>query len=126
MEDLFSIRDLLLGGLVTLPVLLAFNWIKNMLDRRAMRKDMARLLYNELRANRDEIIECKKTGIPRRASAINGVYNGLISSGNIKYLRERQIALYRLYVSMARNDASAIDLISGQMKELQTIFKRIE
>lgn len=116
-------RDLLLGGLVTLPVLLAFNQIKNMLDKRAMRKDMARLLYNELRANRDEIIECKRTGVPRRASVINSVYNGLMASGNMKYLKEHQITLYRLYVSMTRNDTNAIDLISTQMRELQKIFK---
>lgn len=110
---------------MTLTVLLVFNQIKNWLDRRSMRIDVARLLYNELRANRDEIHECKKTGIPRRASIINGVYNGLISSGNMKYLKERQIALYRLYASMARNEADASDLISEQMRELQKIFKSI-
>lgn len=88
-----------------------------------MRIDSARLPCNGLRANRDEIHERKKAGVPRRASAISCVHNGPMPPGSIKHLKGRQIALYRLHATMARNEDNATDLISQQMRELQKIFK---
>lgn len=102
---------------------MAFNAIKNRLDWRSTRRNLAELLYNELRANRDEIHACKKAGLSQRPSAIAGVYRGLLSSGNMKYLKERQNALYHLYVSMGRNEKGVVESISEQMSELHKIFQ---
>ena len=109
--------------MITLSVLLAFNTIKNRLDWRSMRRNLAELLYNELRANRDEIYTCQTAGLSQRPSTIDGVYSGLLSSGNMKYIKEHQVTLYRLYASMARNEKNVVDAISEQMRVLHKIFQ---
>ncbi|MDD9809814.1 MAG: hypothetical protein OXU25_08370 [Thaumarchaeota archaeon] len=50
----------------------------------------------------------------------DGVYRGLLSSGNMRYLAEHQLALHELYASMRRNDRGVLHKISRQIAMLGT------
>lgn len=87
-----------------------------------MRKNMAELLRNELAANANEIELYGKSGIRERPSITDVVYNGLLSSGNMRYLIDHQNSLYLLYAGMRRSDPDTVPEIRKKIKNLEQIF----
>jgi len=112
----------LFGGLLSFFVLLAYNRVKTRSDNKEMRESMAKLLHSELKANADEIDSYIQEGIRERPSIVDGVYSGLLSSGNMRHLMDHQESLYHLYVSMRRNEPDVSDGIRSQMASLEQIF----
>lgn len=115
----------LLGGALSFLVLLAYNHVKTKNDNKTMRENMAKLLYNELKANVNELESYIQKGIRDRPSTIDTVYSGLLSSGNMRYLMDHQESLYHLYVGMRRNEPDVSAGIRKKMNNLEQIFCRL-
>ena len=118
-----NLSGILIGGLLSFVAILAHDHIKTKKDSNTMRKNMAQLLHNELEANADEIDSYTQKGIDDRPSVINNVYNGLLSSGNMRYLMDHQYSLYLLYVRMGRCEPDVVDSIRETLENLEQIFQ---
>lgn len=79
-------------------------FVRSWADGRRTAQSLARVLHFELEENQRQIMGTWLAGMPRAdPMRVNGVYSGLIASGNIRYLHKHQETLYRLY-SITRSD----------------------
>jgi len=122
LEPAPNITGVLLGGLLSFFVLMGYNHFKTKKDNKTMRENMAELLRNELVANANEVNLYAQRGIRERPSILDNVYNGLLSSGNMRYLIDHQSSLYQLYAGMKRNDPDVVTDIRQKIQNLEQIF----
>jgi len=113
---------ILLGFALSFFGLWLLNRLKTSNDKKTMRKNMAELLHNELVTNATEIVRYNQKGLHEGPPIADNVYNGLLSSGNMRYLMDHQNSLYLLYVSMRRNDPDVAIDIRKKVESLEQIF----
>lgn len=122
MDLIPNIPGILFGFALSFFGLWALNRLKTRNDNKTMRRNMAELLHNELVTNATEIDRYNQRGFHEGPPIADNVYNGLLSSGNMRYLMDHQNSLYLLYVSMRRNDPDVAIDIRKKAENLEQIF----
>lgn len=96
--------------LISVLVGICAYFARRIMDDLRMSQSLAQVLGSELAENRRILTRAEKRGRPATSMRIDGVYRGLLATGNIRYLRKHQEALYRLYSTTRADDP---DLLSA-------------
>ena len=89
--------------LISVIVGICAYFARRFMDDLRMSQSFAQILGSELVENRKSLMRAEKRGKSTAPMWIDGVYRGLLATGNIRYLRKHQEALYGLY-SVTRAD----------------------
>jgi len=109
--------------LVSVIVGICAYFARRFMDDLRMSQSLAQVLGSELAENRRILTGVEKRG--RRASPmrVDGVYRGLLASGNIRYLRRHQEALYRLYSTTGADDPGLPAALEAAIVEIGNVSR---
>jgi len=96
--------------LISVLVGICAYFARRFMDDLRMSQSLAQVLGSELAENRRILAKAEKRGRRATPMRVDDVYRGLLATGNIRYLRRHQEALYRLYSTTRADDP---DLLSA-------------
>jgi len=96
--------------LISVVAGIVLYFVRSWADGRRVTQSLARALHFELEENQREIMSARFSGLSQaNPIKIDGVYRGLLASGNIRYLHKHQESLYRLYSMKSSDNPELLD-----------------
>lgn len=89
-------------------------FVRSWADSRRMARSLARALHFELEENQRELMSTRLSGVQQAGPMrIDGVYRGLLASGNIRHLHRHQEMLHRPYSMKSAGDPGLPSALEG-------------